>query len=136
MKNTFVFILALTLVVLTACSGNNDEETNNSDELKALEVEFEVPETAEVNETILLKAIVTYGDEMVEDADDVSFEYWEEGNQEDSTTVESINNRDGTYTAEITLENNGIFSIYAHTTARGLHTMPMKSVTVEQSGGE
>lgn len=131
MKNTFVFILALTLVVLTACSGNNDEETNNSDELKALEVEFEVPETAEVNETILLKAIVTYGDEMVEDADDVSFEYWEEGNQEDSTTVESINNRDGTYTAEITLENNGIFSIYAHTTARGLHTMPMKSVTVE-----
>lgn len=131
MKKILLFILVLTLVIVTACSGNDDEEANNSNELKALEVEFEVPETAEVGETILLKAIVTHGDEKVEDADDVSFEYWEGENEDESTTIESTNNGDGTYTAEVTFENEGVFSIYAHTTARGLHTMPIKSVTVE-----
>lgn len=131
MKKTIIYILALSLVILTACSANNDEEVNNTDELKALEVEFEVPETAEVNETILLKAIVTSGDEIVEDAEDVSFEYWEDGKEDDSITIESINNGDGTYTAEITFDSDGVFSIYAHTTARGLHTMPLKSITVK-----
>lgn len=130
MKKVFLFILALALITLTACSGNKDEKEESIDELEALEVEFEVPETAEVGETILLKATVTFGDEKVKDADEVSFEYWEGSNEDDSTTVESTNNGDGTYTAEVTFERNGVFSIYAHTTARAMHTMPKKSITV------
>ena len=88
------------------------------------------PTLADVGETILLKAVVTYGDEKVDDADELNFEYWEEGNEDDSTTIASTNNGDGTYTAEITIERDGVFSIYAHTTARALHTMPKKSVIV------
>lgn len=130
MRKFFLFMLALTIVILTACGENKDEEAENLDELKALEVEFEVPETAEVGETILLKAIVTYGDEKVEDADEVKFEYWEGENEDDSTTIESTNNGDGTYTAEMTFEREGVFSIYAHTTARDMHTMPKKTITV------
>lgn len=130
MKKLFLLILALTLTILTACSGTKDEGTEILDELEVLEVEFEVPEKADVGETILLKAIVTFGDEKVDDADEVDFEYWEEGNEDDSTTIESTNNGDGTYTAEITFERDGVFSIYAHTTARALHTMPKKSVIV------
>ncbi|GAB3797665.1 FixH family protein [Virgibacillus kimchii] len=118
MKGFFLFILALTLVILTACSGNEDEAVEELDELESLEVEFEVPETAEVGETILLKATVTYGDEKVDDADEVNFEYWEEGNEDESITIESTNNEDGTYTAEVTFENDGVYSMYAHTTAR------------------
>lgn len=138
MRKIFLFMLAsVFFVILTACGVNEDEGAEDLlDELKSLEVEFEVPETAEVGETILLKAIVTYGDENVDDADEVSFEYWEEGNEEDSTTVESTNNGDGTYTAEITFENDGVFSMYAHTTARDLHTMPKKSVTIENGDVE
>lgn len=135
MKKTIIYILALILIVLTACSGNEEERVEDTDELKSLEVDFEVPETAKAGEKILLKATVTYGDEKVEDADDVSFEYWEEGKEDDSIIIESINNGDGTYTAEIALENEGDFSIYAHTTARGLHTMPLKSITVQESDG-
>lgn len=131
MKNFFLFILALALAILTACSANKDEGAESLDELKALEVEFEVPEQAEVGETILLKAIVTYGDEKVENADEVIFEYWEEGNKDESTMIDSTNNGDGTYTAEITFKSDGVFSIYAHTTARGMHTMPKKTITVE-----
>lgn len=137
MKKAFIYILALILIILTACSENESGDVEETEELKSLEVEFEVPETAIVGEKILLKATVTYGDEYVEDADDVSFEYWEDGMEDDSTMIESINNGDGTYTAEITFENEGEFSVYAHTTARGLHTMPLKSVTVEEdSSGE
>lgn len=136
MRKLFLFMLALTIIVLTACSGNKDEETTNPDELKALEVEFEVPETAEAGETILLKATVTYGDEKVEDADEVNFEYWEGENEDDSTTIESTNNGDGTYTAEVTFESDGVFSIYAHTTARAMHTMPKKTVTVGKGNVE
>lgn len=73
---------------------------------------------------------------MVEDVDEVNFEYWEEGKEDDSTTIESINNGDGTYIAEIAFENGGVFSIYAHITARGLHTMPIKSVTVEEESSK
>lgn len=130
MRKCFLFMLAFIIIILTACSENKGEEAENLDELKALEVEFEIPETAEVGETILLKAIVTYGDEKVENADEVKFEYWEGENEDDSTTIESTNNGDGTYTAEITFERGGVFSIYAHTTARDMHTMPKKSITV------
>ncbi|MDO6449431.1 FixH family protein [Oceanobacillus profundus] len=136
MRKLFLLMLASVLVILTACGGNEDEGTADIDELMSLEVEFEVPETAKVGETILLKAIVTYGDENVDDADEVSFEYWKEGNEDDSTTIKSTNNGDGTYTAEIIFEHEGVFSLYAHTTARDLHTMPKKSVTVEKDDVE
>lgn len=131
MRKLFLFMVALFLIFLAACGNNNNNDSEDSEELKALDVEFEIPKTAKKGEKILLKATVTYGDELVDDADEVNFEYWEEGREDESTTIESINNENGTYTAEIVIENEGIFSIYAHTTARGLHTMPLKSVTVE-----
>jgi len=115
--------------ILAACN-NEAEQENDMEELKMLEVEFILPEKADVGETIELKAIITYGDEKLTDADEVEFEYWEKGNEEDSTFIEGNNNGDGTYTAEVTFENDGVYEIYAHTTARDLHTMPKKSITV------
>jgi hypothetical protein len=44
--------------------------------------------------------------------------------------LEANNNEDGTYTAEVTFEEDGIYEIYAHTTARDMHTMPKKVVTI------
>ena len=56
-----------------------------------VDVKFEVPKMAKVGETIILRAIVTYGDEKVKDADEVEFEYWEEGKREKSTMVKTMN---------------------------------------------
>lgn len=133
-KKFWVLTLILAFTFLSACGddGSTEEssEGNSEEELHALEVEFEVPETADVDETIEMKANVTYGEENVEDADEVVFEYWETGNEDDSTMVEAENNRDGSYTAEAAFEQDGVYEMYAHVTARTLHTMPKKSVTV------
>lgn len=116
-------------MILTACNESTDTD-DASDELQELKVDFEVPESVDVDETVEMKAIVTYGDEKVKDADEVEFEFWEQGNKDDSTTIESKNNEDGTYTAEISFDHDGTFEVYAHTTARDLHTMPKETITV------
>lgn len=127
-----VLLLSVIMAALSACGDSGDSNSNQSqeDDLKSLNVEFEVPEKANVGETVELKAVVTYGEELVTDADEVAFEYWEQGNEENSTTIEANNNGDGTYTAEVSFDSDGIYEIYAHTTARDLHTMPKKAITV------
>ncbi|WP_067727145.1 FixH family protein [Oceanobacillus damuensis] len=125
------WLLLLVIVTLAACNGNEESaDEKESEELPILEVDFEVPVTAEVNESIDLTAIVTYDNEPVTDADEVVFEVWEKGQRDDNIMIESDNNKDGSYTAEATFEKDGIYEIHAHTTARDLHTMPLKEVIV------
>lgn len=136
MKKKLIASLLIAILVLSACSSkneDNDEQANEQDdqvELIALEVEFPVPEHVEVGETVELKAIVTYGEEKVTDADEVIFEYWLLGDKENSINVEATNNGDGTYTAEVIFEEDGIYEMFAHTTARGQHNMPLKAIAV------
>ena len=130
-KKTLVLLFVLIIAILAACgNGTDNERTQEMEEPKTLEVEFEVPENADAGGTVELKAIVTYGDEKVVDADEVKFEYWKKGNEDDSTMIESNNNKDGTYTAAVSFDSDGIYEMYAHTTARDLHTMPKKSIVV------
>lgn|SRR5690625_48561 len=136
-KKLFMSFLTLLFIPLVACSNNNNNAENNlNDELLDLKVEFDVPESIEVGETLELKAIVTYGDEKVTDADDVNFEYWEEGNKDDSEKVDAKNNEDGTYTADVTFDDDAVIVMYAHTTARDLHTMPKRTVIVGDAVSE
>lgn len=136
MKNKFLLsICALVLVVLAAC-GTNDEKADEKDAVDAneepqtLDVALEVPETADPNADVKLSATVTQGDEKVKDANIVEFEIWTDGKKEESETVKSTNNNDGTYTAEKKFEHDGIYTVQAHVTARDLHTMPKKTITI------
>ncbi|NBJ70422.1 MULTISPECIES: FixH family protein [Clostridia] len=133
MKKIWMFIAVAVLLFITACGQGetNEKDTAASEEeLKELKVDFKVPESAETGENVELKATVTYGEEKVADADEVVFEVWEKGNKDDSTKLDATNHEDGTYTAKITFEKDGVYEMYAHTTARELHTMPKKSITV------
>lgn len=127
-KILLIFSTIVLLVILAAC-GNND------DELPFLEVDFIVPDSVDVDETIELKAIVTYGDESVTDADEVVFEVWEKNDRDNGDMLDAINHEDGTYTVEVSFDHDGIFEMYAHTTARDMHTMPLKEIVVG-AGGE
>lgn len=126
---SFVIVTVLALTLLAACGGGNEE----SDELVPLEVNFIVPESIDVGETVELKAEVMYGDDVEKDAV-VKFEVWESGDEENSVMLEAENNGDGTYTADYTFEHDGVFEMYAHTDAQNLHTMPKKEVTVGEGG--
>lgn len=134
MRRIFIFIMSIFAFVTLAACGNSNDSSNNIDELPMLEVGFEVPETLDVGETLVLEAVVTYGDEPVKDADEVVFEVWEKGKQDESDHIDSQNNEDGTYTAEVTFDKDGIYEMYAHTTARDLHTMPKREVIVGEGG--
>src|SRR5690625_3954707 len=132
-KSILFMMLALVVALFTACS-NNEDLVNDLEDLPALEVGFDVPETLDVGETLILEAVVTYGGEAVEDADEVVFEVWEKGKQDESDHLDSDNQGDGTYTAEVTFDEDGIYEMYAHTTARDLHTMPKREVVVGEGG--
>lgn len=129
MKNK-IWTLILLLLVLSACSNNDSEE------LKMLQVDFQLPETANIDETVELKAIVTYGDEKVTDADQMEFEYWKVKDRDDSTFIDGESNGDGTYTAEISFDQEGDYELYAHTTAEELHTMSKKMIKIKQGPDE
>lgn len=132
-KGLFMLLLAFIAALLVACG---DDKGDSVDELVSLDVEFIVPETADVGETVELKAIVTYGDEPVTDADEVQFEVWETGKQDESDKIDAENHKDGTYTIDYTFEHDGVFEMYAHTTAHDLHTMPKKELTVGEGGND
>src|SRR5699024_8956026 len=131
MRKVFIYIPILVLVlILAACSNDQANEEEDSDELKMLEVDFNVPEKADPGDTVELKATVTYGDEPVLDADEVLFEIWESDNQDDGEKIEAENHENGTYTLEYTFEDEAVYEMYAHTTAEGQHTMPKEKVIV------
>lgn len=132
-KNLVMFAAIFMIVVLAACGGD-DDDSNVEDELDMLEVDFTVPEDAEVGEAVELEAYVTYGGEDVSDADEVDFEIWEMCDKDNSVHETPTNNDDGTYTLEYTFDDDGIYEVYAHTTAHDMHTMPKKEIKIGEGG--
>src|SRR5699024_12828852 len=101
MRKTLLIVFAtLLLSILAACS---------EDELSILEVDFEVPETVNVGETVELKATVTYGDEMVTDADEVVLEVWEKGKRDYGDRINENKHEDRKYTSEDYIDSNRIY---------------------------
>lgn len=120
---------------MAGCSGNKNNALNE-DMPKPLEVELSVPETAGVKEAVVLKATVTYGEEKVEDADEVVFEIWEEGKKSESEMLDSTNKGDGTYEANTSFEQDGVFEVQVHVTAKQQHNMPKSSIQVGEGTSE
>ncbi|UOQ47011.1 FixH family protein [Gracilibacillus caseinilyticus] len=131
MKKLFWLMLSA-IIVLSACADNsNTEDTTVEDEVQGIEVNFALPEQAETGEAVTLSATVTTTNgEKVTDAEEMMFEYWNVEDEENSVMVESTNNEDGTYTAEVTFTEPGDYELYAHTTANGIHSMPKKAISV------
>lgn len=138
MKKLKVIIGFLLLIgLLAACSSNDESEETDSleDELPTLDVDFKVPETADLNETVNLTALVTYDDHPEENAE-VVFEIWESGKEDDSEMLDGENEGDGNYTLDYTFDNEAVYEMYAHTDAEGLHTMPKKEIVVGNASAE
>ena len=135
MKRSFaMFLMAVVLVLVAACSQKEQPKYDNDEVPLPISVDLSVTEEVDVNGTVEMAAVVMQGDEKVEDADEVVFEVWEEGKKDESVMIESTNKKEGLYTAETSFDHDGLFHIQSHVTARAMHIMPKKEVTVGDGG--
>ncbi|MCT2537294.1 FixH family protein [Aquibacillus koreensis] len=122
------------MIIVGLLVGCGQEDTNNSEEneqLEAiLEVDLQAPETLEVAEQTTIDAVVTQGGEVVDDADEVEFEIWMEGEKESSIMLSGNHQGEGVYRITTSFTDAGIYHVQSHVTARSMHTMPVVQITV------
>lgn len=129
MKKIIWMAILFGVLLLAAC-GEDDESAGAGPSTELIETEFNSPETAEPGEAMTLSVTVTQGEESVGDADEVVYEVWESGHREASEMVTAEHIGDGIYEAETSFDEEGLYFVQAHTTARRLHVMPIQEVTV------
>lgn len=127
------FIILFIILLLTGCGANTSEDSRSAEGVpEMLEVSILVPETINKNEEITIKARVSQGEELVDDANEVKFEIWKSGLDEHEMLT-GIHQGDGIYTTSKSFVDNGSYFIVAHVTARDMHNMPKKEITVGSS---
>lgn len=144
-------LLALCMMVLwiSACNGtdspNNDQandqnkqthQQENKISTEPLKVEIEMPDQLPVKQEIVLKARLTQGNEPVNDAQEVEFEVWKANQKKQSEMINGSLEKDGVYTAKKTFQEDGVYYVQAHATARGMHVMPVKKLIIGKGGEE
>ncbi len=117
-------------MIISACGQEENKSGAVVDELTVIEVELAVPEFAEVGEVVTFSSAVTQGDELVEDANEVVYEIWLEGQKETSELIEADHQEGHLYTLEYTFNEAGMYHVQTHVTARGLHRMPTVQIQV------
>lgn len=126
MKKLFVFFFALFL--LAACGNQNHEQSEQ--EVFPLEVNLQVPATANPNEEVTLSAEVMYGEEKVQDANEVKFEIWKQSAKESSEMIEAKHKGDGIYEITYSFPEDGVYFVQSHVTAKNQHNMPKKQIVI------
>ncbi|TQR06327.1 FixH family protein [Psychrobacillus soli] len=118
-------------MVLTGCGAEEANHTNHEETtFQEIVVQIQTPEQLPVGEEVVLAAKVSQGEKAVDDADKVEFEVWESGLRDEGQMIEGTLTKDGVYEANYTFDHDGVYYMFAHTTARGLHTMPKQKLTV------
>ena len=79
---------------------------------------------------VTLSVALTQAEDIVEDADSVVFEVWQAGKSTESIHIDAQYVEDGIYEVAHTFDEAGVYYMFAHTTARGLHVMPKQQIIV------
>ncbi len=129
--NKIISSMALLFIMLfiSACTGNTDSADDTTTP-KAVEVEILLPEEISLNEESILKVRLMQDQENVEDAEDVQFEIWKANSQEKSELIEAKYEKEGIYSVKKTFQEDGVYYVQTHVTARGMHVMPKKQFVV------
>ena len=131
MKAKLLVALIITGLVMGACGTQEENHSDHQNEMmQEVIVEIQTAKELPVGEEVILSARVTQGEEAVNDADHVEFEVWESGLIEDSVKIDGVLTEDGVYEAPFTFEHDGVYYMFAHTTARDLHIMPKQELIV------
>lgn len=126
------WLLALVALptLLVGC-GEDEKQTaplKQVEEPQIVEVEILTPKEVAINENIELAAHVVQGGQNIEDAI-VEFEVWESGKRDEGKMIEGVLEKDGVYKATTTFDHDGVYFMFAHTTANSIHVMPKQQIT-------
>lgn len=125
------WLLALVAVpaLLVGCGEKKEPAALPEPEVAPIpEVEILTPKEVAINETIDLAAQVIQGGKKVDDAV-VQFEVWESGKRDQGQMIDGKLEKDGVYKATTKFDHDGVYYMYAHTTANGVHSMPKQQIT-------
>lgn len=133
------FLIGITLVIgISISSGcqsqsqaneSDQESMNTTNEVLAPEVQIIANEQVEKGKRETISAVVTVGEEFVDDAD-VEFEIKRD---EESEKITANSKDKGKYTIDYTFKSDGQYEIIAHTNAVGYHIMPSMQIQVGDS---
>lgn len=144
MKKLKLFTFGLAILLLAGCGVNSNQtseenkehgEMSMDEQPQMLEANIILPEAISPNEEVTLKVEVTQGDEIVEDAHEVMFEIWQD-DKEKSEMIEAKHEGKGVYSITKSFEQDGIYHVQTHVTARDLHVMPTKRFVVGEVSEE
>ncbi|MFX0110897.1 FixH family protein [Bacillus pumilus] len=121
--------MILMLLLLSAC-GNSAANSGKGEVPELLEVKLTGPEQVEKNESVIVKAAVTYGDTPVDDADEVQFEVWKDGDKDNSKMIQPKIENKGVYELHTAFKKDGLYIIQVHVTAKQQHNMPKTNIHV------
>lgn len=126
----FIVAIVTTAALLVGCQEEEIEVDTLDNGVMPQEVMVDMltAETQQVG-SVTLEAKVTQGEEAVDDAT-MQFEVWESGLRDAGVMIEASLTENGVYTAEHTFDHDGVYYMYAHTNARGLHVMPKQEIVV------
>ncbi|WP_456272192.1 FixH family protein [Bacillus sp. AK031] len=135
-KLLIILTLIAIAVIFAACSNKGNESHSNDEAPEMVEVQINLgSENLQPGREAAIEAVVTQGDEKVEDADEVLFEVWRDG-QEVHEEIEGKHEGNGVYAISQTFEKPGTYYVIAHVTARDMHTMPKKEFNVGDTSEE
>ena len=121
-----VLLTCLALLLAAGCQQKEEEAKIP----KMLNVELAVnPEQGNVNEPVTFQVAVTYGEDPVQDPDDISLEIWR-ANSESHEKIIPKEKSDGIYEVDKSFDKEGTYYVYAHVTARDMHNMPKKEFVI------
>lgn len=116
--------------LLMGC-GLNQEQEASAEDPKMLDVKLNGPSEVGKNETVIFEAVVTYGNEKVEDADDVQFEIEKENAEGQGDMIKAKHRKGGIYEVATDFQEPGIYTVQSHVTAKDSHNMPKIRIEVK-----
>lgn len=128
MKRTiFIIFLSLLCLAATACGSETTETSASSAPLEAsMRIE---PAEPTAGQSVTFAVQVTQDGKAVDDAREVKFEWWKDGDEK-HVTIPATLQKDGIYTAEQPIADPGSYFVYYHVTARDFHNMKKVPFTV------
>ncbi|MED4585612.1 FixH family protein [Brevibacillus choshinensis] len=131
MKRYYFSLLCLLALMVSACGKDEQETALPSSEPIDAAFSMQPAEPAK-GETITFSVKVTQKGTAIDDAKEVKFEWWKDG-QEQHVTIPTTLQADGVYTAQQTIDEPGSYFVYYHVTARDFHNMQKVAFSVGDS---